>query len=508
MKQRQILLNALSSTVVVVVNAGVLFFLYRFLLHSIGVERLGVWSLVLATTSPVTLANQGFCTSIVKFVAKYVAQEQAASVSRLVQTALLATGLFLGIVVFALYPVGRWILGYLVPPTHLQEATATLPYALFSLWLNLLGNVAQAGLIGHELIMQRNLVVVLGFVSYLLLSLVLVPHLGLLGLAFAQTTQAAMLLLLLWLLLRRQVPSLALVPHQWDRSLFREMFGYGVHFQLITASQALREPITKALLAKFGGLAYTGFYDMAGRWIVTIRELIVQANQVLVPTVSGLAERNPKLLPELYQQSYRVLLFVSLPVFSFLMIVSPAVSQIWIGHYEELFVKFSLLLAAGWLFSTLSNPAYVIYLGTGELRWVTIGCLVTLALNLGIGILLGWIFGGVAVVAASMAALTLGCVMAPIAYHLQQHLPFRLLLPRKNLGSVIVSLAAVVIFVPLFLRSPDTSLLRPAFPAAITLAFAAVVAILMWTNPIRKSLQSRLASELSGLNGARGSVTG
>ena len=31
--------------------------------------------------------------------------------------------------------------------------------------------------------------------------------------------------------------------------------------QVITASQALREPVTKALLTKFGGLAFTGLYD-------------------------------------------------------------------------------------------------------------------------------------------------------------------------------------------------------------------------------------------------------
>ena len=74
-----------------------------------------------------------------------------------------------------------------------------------------------------------------------------------------------------------------------------------MHFQFITASQAVREPVTKALLAKFGGLAMTGIYDMASRWVFTFRELIVQANLVLVPTISGLREREPEAIPAIYQ---------------------------------------------------------------------------------------------------------------------------------------------------------------------------------------------------------------
>ena len=71
------------------------------------------------------------------------------------------------------------------------------------------------------------------------------------------------------------------------------MVGYGFHFQFITVCQALREPVTKALLTTFGGLAMTGFYDMASRWVVTFRELIVQANQVLVPQFRAFRRASP-----------------------------------------------------------------------------------------------------------------------------------------------------------------------------------------------------------------------
>ena len=130
MKQKQILLNAISTFGQELVSAAVLFLLYRFLIRAIGIERFGVWSLVLATTSVVTLANQGFSTSIVKFVAKYAAQERPEHVSAIVQTALLSTGLALAVVSTGLYPAARWLLKFLLPPAALADAHLVLPFAL------------------------------------------------------------------------------------------------------------------------------------------------------------------------------------------------------------------------------------------------------------------------------------------------------------------------------------------------------------------------------------------
>ena len=49
MMRRQILLNAATTLLQIVGSATALFFLYRFLIHSVRVERLGIWSLVLAS---------------------------------------------------------------------------------------------------------------------------------------------------------------------------------------------------------------------------------------------------------------------------------------------------------------------------------------------------------------------------------------------------------------------------------------------------------------------------
>jgi O-antigen/teichoic acid export membrane protein len=496
MRQRQIFWNAATTIAQVIGTACVLFVLYRFLIRSIGVERLGIWSLVLATTSVVTLANQGFSTSIVKFVAKYVAQGEAESVSALIQTALLSTAGALAVLCVGLYPLAHWILKLVLPGARLAEAYAILPYAFLSLWINIIGSILLAGLAGHELITHRNYVVLAGSALYLVLAFLLVPRYSLLGLAYAQTAQTGACFLATWILLRRTIPALPFVPHRWDRRLFREMCGYGLHFQFITASQAAREPVTKALLAKFGGLAMTGIYDMASRWVFTFRELIVQANLVLVPTISGLRERDPEAIPAVYRASYRLVFFLGVPAFAFLLAVSPIVSLVWLGHYEPVFVLFVALLAAGWLVNILSNPAYVVDLGTGALRWVSIGCACTAILNPALGYFAGKYFGGAAVVAVSAGTLILGYAIVLAAYHLENHVPFRQLAPRDGLGIVFASVVGLTIFLPYFTRAGIHALVSVRIGSGLLAAVVLMIILPMWVHPMRKRLLSWVFSRL------------
>ena len=488
MNRKQILLNALTTLAQVIGSAATLFFLYRFLLRRIGIEQLGIWSLVLASTSVVTLANQGFSTSIVKFVAKYAAQENVDDVSLLLQTALISIGLALAVISIGLYPGARWVLGLVLPRSSVATAYAILPFAFASLWINILGGILQAGLAGHQLITLCNYVELGGSVLYLLLAILLVPGHGLLGLAYAQTVQAVACGFAAWILLCRRLPHFPFIPHCWNRSLFRELAGYGFQFQFITAGQALREPVTKALLAKFGGLALTGFYDMASRWVVNFREAIVQTNQVLVPTVSHLHEREPESVPALYRESYRLIFFLAVPTFASLVAISPLVSRLWIGHYEPVFVRFVALLAVGWLINTLANPAYVMGLGTGSLRWITTGCALTAAINLIVGLVAGRHRGGTAVVAVSVCSLMLGYLVVIIAYHTENRVPFGVLLPRESMTIVFSSFVGVLLFLPLLDSSFASAVFWPRAAAAIT-ALALLIAIPMWTHPLRKRLQ-------------------
>lgn len=495
MKQkRQVLVNAAMSILQVVVLAGILFVLYRFLLNTIGIEKLGIWSLVLATTAVTRISELGLSASVVKFVAKYRARGESETVAGVIQTAALSVGAFIGLVLLVAYPFMRWLLAFLVPKAQLEAALSILPYAFVSLWIMGLTSVFQAGLDGYQRIDLRSMLLMVGAVLHLLLCFVMVPMHGLMGLAYARVIQAGAILVGSWLLLKRYL-ELPPIPYRCNRCLLSEVLSYGINFQAASIARMLYEPITKALLTKFGGLAIVGYYEMSSRFILQFRSLLISANQVLVPVIADLQENNPKVIQIVYRDSYRLLFYITLPSYSIIIALTPVISEIWIGHYEGTFVLFSILLAIGRFLSTLSAPAYFANLGLGELRWNTMGLIGMAVLNGGLGLLFGSLYGATAVVAVQAFSLAAGSLFVTVSYHFRHKVPLSELLPRQSIGVGLASVAGLLITVALYHRlRPLWSLL--AVTTTVVLAFALIVAIPVWLHPMHRRLVGWITHDL------------
>lgn len=494
MNKRQILINATMSIAQVMVISIILFILYRFLLKTIGIEKLGIWSVVLATTSVAQMANLGLSASVVKFVAKYLARGQEGTVGAVIQTSAISLGVIFGLILVIVYPVIGLLLGLVVPVSNLKEALSIVPYAFLSLWIMVVSSVFQAGLEGHQRIDLRSTLIISVSIINLIACFLLVPTYGLMGLAYAQVAQSSLLLIGSYLILKRRLPSLPLVPYRWNRAVFGEILSYGLNFQVITISQMLYDPITKTLLTKFGGLAMTGFYEMASRMVLQLRSLIVSANQVLVPTFADLQARNPEFIQKIYKDSLRLLLYISVPSYSALIAFTPIISQLLFGRYEKIFVLFSILVAAGWFVNTLAGPAYFVNLGIGDLRWNTLGHVIIALANLGLGAIIGATFGGTAVVIAWVFSLMIGSSIIPVSYHYKNKIPIIELLSKENARIMLASIVGLSLSLLLFyqLNNHLPPLALAIFGVSV---FSAILIIPIWLHPMRKRSMGWIADE-------------
>lgn len=495
MDKRRLLINAIMSLAQVVVIGAVLFILYRFLINTIGIEQLGIWSVVLATTSIASIANLGISGSVVKFVAKFIARGEKETVVSLVQTSAISTGILIGFVLLIAYPFATWLLSLVLPVVHVEEAISILPYALLSLWIAVIASVFQGALDGYQRVDTRSGLLMVGALIQLILCFLLVPTYGLMGLAYAQVAQACMVIIGSWLVLRRHLPLLPAVPYQWNLKLFKEMVGYGLNFQLISVSQMVYDPVTKALLTKFGGLVMTGFYEMASRMVLQLRALLVAANQVLVPAIADLQEKNKEIIQELYKDSYHLLLYIALLIFSAIIAFTPIISQLWIGRYENIFVFFSTLLAVGWFLNTINAPAYFANLGIGELRWNTISHVVIAVLNFCLGLILGNIYDGIGVIVAWVLSLVIGSFIISISYHCRHNIPIVELFPKESRSVGLASIGGLSVSLLLYNYLVGRIIL-PATTTIVFLAFFATVAIPFWVHPMRKRLTRMVSSQL------------
>ncbi|MFX0136890.1 MAG: oligosaccharide flippase family protein [Candidatus Hodarchaeota archaeon] len=487
MQKQQILINASMSVAQIVIISGILFVLYRFLLNTIGVEQLGIWSLVLATTSITQIANFGLSGSVVKFVAKYIARRENEKISGVIQTAAISVSIFVGFILLIGYPIAKWILGLVIPLAFIPVAHAILPYAFFALWIVAITGIFQAGLDGYQRIDIRCILLIGAAGFHLLLCFILAPTYGLMGLAYARVFQSIIIFISSWIFLKRYFPLLPILPYKWDKGLFKEMIGYGINFQIITVASMFYDPITKALLSKFGGLSMVGYFEMASKMVQQLRALIISANQVLVPAIANLQEKIPEKVQSVYLTSYRLLFYLSFPLYSLIIIFTPLISELWIGRYEKIFVNFGILLAIGWLLNTLAGPAYFAYLGIGNLRWNVAAHLSIATLNAGLGVLLGLFYDGIGVVVAWVVGLTLGSSIIYLSYHIRHKIRLIELLPKASRIIIIACLISILSALIIH-HNLNNSLNLIVLNSLILISFLIIVFIPFWLHPMRKNL--------------------
>lgn len=487
--------NATVSVAQTIISGLVLFVLYRYLIDHLGAEQLGLWSVVLASTSVARLSDMGLTGSVVKFVARYHALSDDVQAADVVQTAAISIAGVMAVLCIAVYPLLDDVLALAVPEKSMAQALLILPWAVFSLWIGSVGGVFQSGLDGCQRMDIRNILIIIGNLLFLVAALWFVPHYGLVGLAIGQAMQAALLMLASWLVLRRQLKSLPWMPLFLSKAKFREMFGYAVNFQINSIAVLLFEPVVKLLMSRYGGLSSAAYYEMANQLVVKLRALLIAANQALVPTVAELHEAAPEKIRELYLKAYRILFFVTLPLYAGIFISLPMISILWIGHIENQFLLFGMLLCVGWGLNTLIAPAYFINLGTGDLKWNSIAHVLMAIINVLLGLLLGSIYGGLGVVIGAMTALVFASGFVILALHRQYQISFGVILPKQHIPLMVAVIISVIFsgwinFAQLFGS-------RTLFTGAISIGiFVLLMLVCVWLHPYRKNLLERFVKRV------------
>jgi len=426
MKSRQILINAIMSVVQTISLGVILFVLYRFLLGAIGINGLGIWSLILATTSVAQIANLGIATSVTKLVAKYTATKENENVSSIIETSAISLGGITGIVLVISYPLLKKLIVFIVDIESLSQALAILPYAITAFWLMTLLSIFQAALDGLQRIDLRNTILIGSAILNLILCVLLAPTHGLLGVAYARLIQTFLTLIVAWVILKFYV-KLSFLPWRCDK------------------------------------------------------RLIVSTNQVLFPTIAQLYENQPDKINSIYKASYQLLFYLSVPMYTIIIIFLPPLSQLWIGQYESIFINFGILLSLGWLLNTLSSPAYFTYLGTGKLKWNITGHIAIGSINIILGLLFGLFFGGDGVVLAWAISLALGSCLIYFPYHLQNNISLFELIPKDSKPLLVLCMFCVVIFYISFKKFPQ--------PLIIESISVVLIFVGLWFHPMRMRLK-------------------
>ena len=442
-KSKRVTLNVITSGSQVICVGLVYFLLYRYLLRQIGVEMLGVWSIVLSTSSLANLANFGVADSVLRFVALFIKEENPDKLKKLIFTSsIFLGGLFL-LIALIMFPFADLLLRMVLPIKFLDAGLSILPYSLLCLILNALNSIYSSVLDGMQRNYQRNLIFVLSSVMLLLSAYFFVPKYHLLGTAIAQVCQSV------FALVGCSVSVIFRVKYNplrwnWDKGVFKQIFSYGLKFQFISLASMLNEPVTKILLGKFGGIAFAGYYEMANRVLSQAKGVIASSTQSLVPVMVNLS-KDIKEVQTFYKQVFSNVLFFSISGMSILVLGGHILSIYWIGSYQPVFYYTLLILALCLIINMVSAPGYFFYMAHGDLNILIKDHLLLGLTNTATSFCLGYLLGGYGVVYGWFTAVLAGSSYILLTFNKMYTLKFKYILQPHEVWFVLAMVVIAIV---------------------------------------------------------------
>ena len=473
---KKITINALSAVVQVAITALLYFFLYKYLLTELGVEQLGVWSLILSFSSIANLANLGITSGLVKFVADYLAEKEEHKIGKLIFTSFVTMSILFvtaGLVVFFL---SNYFLHLVVDEQFLDVAFLILPFSLMSLILNAISGIFTSVLEGFQKNYLRNFIYVFSGIIMFALTLFLTPVYQLKGVAMAQVVQS-LFIFFVALGLVFKINAFNRFPYwKWSTALFKELFNYGYKFQIVSICQLLCEPTTKLLLSRFGGMAMLGHYEMASRLVNQVRALLVNANQVVIPVVAETIKTKTKEEFRLFfKKMNQLLLLFTAPLLTLILVATPLISLVWIGELNDNFIFAMFVLIIGTGFNIMNGPVYFSCLGEGRLGILVISHIAMATINFALGWLLGLLWGGFGVITAWSLALIVSALFLIIVYGRKKSVGIFFLFPKNEKLIIIITFWIVTLCAFIFTSSQLGVWAKTIIPFILILSYTPVL---------------------------------
>ncbi len=366
---RDIFINIITSILGIVVSTFVLLYVYRIANHKLGMEQIGLWSIVTTLTSIGNIGTFGITGSLVKFSAELKSKGERETIIGLLNSCILLMSGLIIVFLAILYIFSLLFLGSFVDTKFIDLAFALLPYSFFIFFLSTIGYLILSVVEGLNKSWQKNVVVIVSNILLLLFASVWIDKYGIYGIFYAQIVQAATILFLAFVLIRLNFVSYSFIVLNRNRELLRRITNYGLKFQSVSILQLLGEPVTKFFLSRYGGLGLVGVFEMASRVVIQVRGIFVAIISNLLPKLVDIHSNHPnEKVRDVFKHVFKLNLDLFALAYGMLILFSPVIVKVWLGKPETTLVNTIQYLSIAWLINAITVVPYIFNLGSGKLN--------------------------------------------------------------------------------------------------------------------------------------------
>jgi O-antigen/teichoic acid export membrane protein len=436
--------NIGSTWVLTVVTIAATYFLTPFIIHSLGQDGYGTWTLITALTGYISLLALGVPMASVRYIAQHVAESDRQAINRTIGS---CAGLYLAIGAVALV-TGFLMLAafraYDIPSGIATEAPVAFALMVVQVSAGFVGLLPEAILFAHHEFVRRNAVRLAGVGLRFALTIGLLAISGsLLVLAAIQVVVLVFDFTVSLVLIRRRYPGVRISLADFDRRAVRQVLSFSIYVLLLVAGGRLAFETDALVIGAILGVGAIPFYAVANSLVIYLMEFVLAIAAVVSPMATRLnTEGKMDELRDIFFTWSKVALSMTVAAAVFLCTLGPRFIGWWIDPSFEgpSGQVLQVLMLSCLLFLPVRGVALPILMGMGKPQIPTIVFLGAGLLNVALSVALAKPYGlvGVAVGTAipnalfSVAVLVLACR----ELHVSVAAYVRYVVPRAALGAL------------------------------------------------------------------------
>jgi O-antigen/teichoic acid export membrane protein len=439
-----LLRNIGSNWALLILNVGATYVMTPFIIHRLGNDGYGTWTLITAIAGYIGLLALGVPMASVRYLAQHLARGDMRQVNKTIGS---CAALYLVVGTAAMIVAGALIgtLGSFRIPAGL-ETQAHVTFAVMAIYLagGFVGLLPEGIMVAHHDFVLRNAVRILALLLRFGLTIGLLslrPSLVLL--ALVQVTCLAFDISLSVYLIRRRYPQIRISLADFEWATVRRILSFSAYVLLLTAGARLSFETDAIVIGRFLDVSAIPFYAVANSLIVYLMDFIISIAVVVSPMATTLhTDGQMDALREMFLKWSKIALSLTLMGGVFLIVMGPRFIGWWIGESYEgpAGQVLQILMASTFLFLPVRGVAQPILVGIGKPQAPAIGFLATGVLNLVMSIGLARPFGlmgvaiGTAVPSALFAVIVLVVACRELDVGVWQYVGY--VVPRAAAGAV------------------------------------------------------------------------
>jgi len=388
-----VLRNIGSNWVVTLVSIGATYLLTPFVIHRLGQEGYGIWTLITAMTGYISLLALGVPMACVRYLAQHVTERNSQKVNEAIGSCA-ALYLMMGAVAVLVGAAmtGIFLRVYEIPVGLHRETLLACAVMVVLVASAFIGLLPEGIMFAHHDFVLRNVIKIGGVLLRLSLTIgLLALNTSLFVLASIQFACFVFDFSLSWFLIRRRYPSVRISLRDVDRRMVRQILSFSLYVLLLNAGARLCFETDALVIGAFLGVGSIPFYAVANSLVVYLMDFVIAIAAVMMPMTTRLhTEGNWDQLRQVFLTWSKVALSLTMMVGLFLIVLGPRFIGWWIDRsFEQPAGQIlQILMVSSLLFLPVRGVALPVLMGLGSPKIPTLVFLATGVLNLVLSVLL------------------------------------------------------------------------------------------------------------------------